>query len=377
MARPGAGIARMLWPGLLVAACSTTSSEEPVADRPTLPFRVLVCGGAFLERNAPAGALPDSEREILAATTFPATTEEAIPPEQILQSLRDGRVFVESLLAQEGAGAVARRDLLSAGVFRATLDGAATFPAIGAEADRRGADVLLVIEGVRDGPLATTGTNGQWPIAVVAWITVGLGMFIPDHTFDSGAVLRASLREPTHGRLLESFTISAPALDLPLVSRSDVLGLISSIVVPPPLVGNDNDRVATRVQLQTIESLLQGLVRKLKSRETLANLLDKSQVRIRIRPAGAGSVLLELQSEQDLAEVRLLHDGMPVAGTEWREFTARLLASGRAVPNAEPGPLRFAAQSPPLADRPGELRILVRTVRGDFVSQTVRLPLEP
>jgi hypothetical protein len=88
-------------------------------------------------------------------------------------------------------------------------------------------------------------------------------------------------------------------------------------------------------------------------------------------------VLLELQSEQDLAEVRLLHDGVPVAGTEWREFTARLLASGRAVPSAEPGPLRFAAQSPPLADRPGELRILVRTVRGDFVSQTVRLPLEP
>jgi hypothetical protein len=361
---------------LLAVACGVSPDGETLTDRPTLPFSVLVTGGAFLQRTDGGGEpFVDGEREILAPTTFVADEDEATSIETIVEELIRGGVFAATQSARHLDNQT-RREIANLSASRQSLAGAPAFELLRREAELAGADLLVVIESVQDRPITSTGVNGQWPVTVTAWITVGLGMFIPDHSFDSQATLQLAIRDPVQGKELHRIPVAPGRVDLSLVQRTDFLGLLTSVIVPPPLVGNDPDKVAAKVREEVRSSLVSGLVRRLKTREVLDRIVRAMPLRVHLAQGARGSrsFLLELQSEQDLAHVRVLQDGEVLEGPQWIDFQERLLRSGRGPRTA--GLRSFRAVSPPLAGRNAEIRVQVRTVLGERASQTIRLNLE-
>jgi hypothetical protein len=253
----------LLGAGIVLAGClSTTDELHGVADEPPLDRAVLVTGGAFLVATSGNG-------------TFRATPTAAVPPlaeavpfAAIVDARQRGAVFRRVAADDDDAR---RRNLREQMVARNPEAGMAAYLQ---QARADGFDLLLVIEELQDGAIENRGTNGRGPVTFATWILLGVGMFIPDRTFESRATLKASLRELQSGLALHELLLDAGPIELSLVERTDIWGLFLSIIVPPFWVGDDRAAVVDAVRDTTERRLLVRLARDLKS-EVVRRRLDE------------------------------------------------------------------------------------------------------
>lgn len=359
--------ARWLSPAVVLAlgGCQSTLADlEGLAEQDPLPYSVLVTGGTF-EEPAPQ----DSETSPLDHTFGSASGElgEAIPLTDFVEVLRVGRVFVR--VAADDGSEDGRREM-------AALEGPVEvddreLQDLLARARTDGHDLLLVVQRLQDGAVEEQGINGSWPITLSVWLLLGLGMFIPDHTFESQATVNVSLRDVQTGRVLYDPVQNSGPVDLSLVERGSVLGIIGSIIIPPFWVPNDDENTVESVREVSARRLLLSVARQLKGVEAQQQLGDKSAALI--TPSRSGENLrlrIEVPNHESLAVVRMRLDSRPVQGAIFGSFEAELLAS--ATPVSDEGLWRYEATYP--VELQGELlQILVQTASGLVASETVRL----
>jgi hypothetical protein len=346
---------------LLLAGCSSTAlSDLPdLAGRPPFPYSVFVTGGAFVRSTVDAQAPP------LARTYRGDAAAEAFPLALVADVLERGRVYVRTQLDERPSAVRARTASFGeAGAGEAADAGGREF--LDAVRDA-GHDFLLVVEELRDGPVEQQGINGQWPVTAATWLMVGLGMLIPDHTYESRAALRVSLREVQTGRTVYEQVLSGGPVDLALLDRTGVLGLVTSIVVPPFWVADDPAKVEAHVREISTRRLLESLARQMKSVDARERVRVSVPVGIEVVPV-RGGVRVRVDSSEALSFVRLRRDGDGVPAAAASAFEAELLASAR----AHDAWLRAEADLP-LAGHGRLLQVLVQTVAGRVASVTVEL----
>ncbi|MBM4059778.1 MAG: hypothetical protein FJ265_01595 [Planctomycetes bacterium] len=349
-------------PGLLLAlaACQTPAGElGSLADAPPLDCAVLVTGGAFLQPGAtgpgtfgaPAEAAPVEDPE-------PAPAE-PIPMADVLGVLGEARVF-RRVEADAGADGERRRAVLAA------LTAAGASPALTSylqEARDRGFDLLLVVEGLQDGPIESQGVNGRWPVTLVAWILLGLGVMIPDHSFESRATLRVTLRDLQTGRVLYERLLVGGPIDLSLSERGDWWGLVTSILVPPFWVGDDPDSVRAAVRAVVERRLLVSLAGDLKSESARQGLRRGSVASLSLAAGPAGPELV-VEAAESLSVVRLRAAAGPDDAIA-AAFASSLLGSMQ----RDGERFRYRAALP-AAVLGQDLQVLVGTIRGGVASGT-------
>ncbi len=356
---------------LLTSACTSTLARDAsrLASLPPLPYRIAVVGGAFLpseERGRSAAADSGSASEsTLSERTFEVGVAEPIAFDKLVDILERGRLATRVLrLASQDAS---RREALALGDSTALEE--ARKEAAAAEADW-----MLVVEGLRDGPVQSLGVTGQWPITTIAWLLAGIGLFVPDHRFESKAKLRASLVDVASGRTLTSRIVVVPGtIDLSLIDRSDFLGIASSILVPPSLVGNDRDKVVAAVRADGADRIVLGLLARLKDPELLEALRAEASLQVEARVVGA-AVELVVRCERELQDtfVRTFD-----ASGNGRDMPAESLAAFRSelAKSIERGDrwITYRARFP-LRGGDAELRFVVQDLAGQAASMTLLVP---
>lgn len=331
-----------------LAACATPRDDlAGLAEQPPLDLAVLVTGGAFLATDADAvGTF---------ASTRTGAGADAIPVEQVLDVLRRGRVFQRVEL---DADAGQRRRLCTQ--LRERTSDADTLAYL-QRARAAGFDLLLVVEELQDGPIDRQGTNGRWPVTFATWVLLGVGAFIPDRTFESRASLRVTLRELQSGNVLaDSLPVAGP-IDLALTERTDWLGLLESIVVPPFWVGDDPEAVADSVRATTQRRLLLSLARDLKA-GVRQRLRERAAASLQLLP-GEPSPRVVVESPEGITVARLRGEGIDPAAAD--AFARQLLASMV----RDGARYRCEAVLPPLPAG-AAVQVLVGTVRGGVASAT-------
>jgi len=338
-------IRRVTWLLVLVAAgCVSTGDDlSGLAEQPALDCAVLLTGGAFL-----AGGVADA--------TFAGSAAEAIPIGAVHDVLTRGNVF-HRIDVDSDAG---NRERTSRRFLARTGDDG--FAAFLASTRAAGYDYLLVVEQLQDGAIERLGTNSRWPITFATWILLGVGAFIPDRTFESRATLRVTLRDLQTGRAVHDPLLISGPVDLSLVERTDFLGLVMSIVVPPFFVGDDPAAVREAVRATTERRLLLSLARDLKGAVVRQRLRDNLPAELSL-VAVAGGHRVVVSCREVLSVARLRAADITVA--EGEEFARALLAS---VESAE-GRFRYEAPLPAVAAGVG-VQVLVGTLRGDVASAT-------
>lgn len=343
----------LLW-GVVVAACVSPGDElRGLSEQPALDCAVLVTGGAFLATaNQPEGTFADPAADGKAPAPL-----EVIPIAAFAEVLERARVFQHVAIDEDPA----RRERMSRLLLaRATDDGMTDFLA---RARGEGYDYLLVVEELRNGPIEMQGTNGRWPVTFATWILLGVGMFIPDRTFESRATLRVTLRELQTGRELpDPFLLVAGPVELALVERTDFWGLLLSIVVPPFWVGDDDDAVRSAVSDTTQRRLLLNLARDLKSESLRQRLRERVPADVTMTAAGEGWKIT-VWSAESLGVARLRAAGLEPAATA--AFAEALLASVR----SDGGRYRYEAMLP-AAVAGQRVQVAVGTLRGGVASAT-------
>lgn len=347
----------LFWLLSVLPACRGTGLTDlsGLAEKPPLPYSVLVSGGAFVVSRAK----PDQP---VLAQTYRMTSElpEAFALESIVEVLVRARVFVRTV--QDPADAAERAWIAG------YLDGAIAPPRRQQrmqEARNAGHDFLLVVERLQDGPVDKLGVNGQWPITAAVWLMLGLGLVIPDHSYESRADLRVSLHEVQTGTVVYDTVLSGGSVDLSLAERTDLLGLLTSILVPPFWVGDDDQRVAANVRDAATRRLLESLARQLKTVEVLARIDERVPARVRVERL-EGVLVVSVEARESLSYVRMRIDDAPVMDSEFADFERRLLRSVR----HQDGILFYQADYP-LLPSGARLQVLVQTVAGRAASVTV------
>ncbi len=339
---------------LLLGCCRATESADlpGLAERPPLPWSVLVTGGAFVE---PPTHLTDEPQR---ARTFADTTGEALELEALAQVLARGRVFVRSQADAQSSAARARiATATQPGELQQVMDSARL----------AGHDYLLVIERVDDGPIEALGVNGQWPITLATWLLVGIGAVIPDHTYESRASLRASLRDAQDGHAVQELLIGTGTVDLSLLERTSVWGWVQSILIPPFWVGDDPPSVLAQVQPIARQRLMFGLAQRLKSVDVADRLVRNQPAAVEMQRV-AGGLRLELVAQEAISFLRLRLDDRPFTGAAFDSFHRALLASRMPADRG----LRYTAVLS--FDARGErLQVLIQTTSGRTGSVTVEL----
>lgn len=333
------------------AGCATTTGELlGLAGRPPLDRAVLVSGGAFYASGGSArgtfggsdGGAPDGA--------------EAIAFEDIVAALDRGGVFQRL---------VADRDDERRSSLRASLDNGEG-PEVREflrRAREDGFDLLLLVEELQDGPIESQGTNGRWPVTFATWILLGVGAFIPDRTFESTAALRLSFRELQSGREVDSVLLVPGPVDLALTERTDLLGLLTSVVVPPFWVRDDDAAVVGSIQDTTQRRLLLSLVRELKS-EVRRRRLSEREVATLTLEAGGVAPRVVVESQETVSVARLVQEGLQDEVAQ--EFVERLLSSR----TLQGGRLRYEAALP--REVVGRFQVRVGTLGGEVASSTFR-----
>lgn len=331
---------------VLLAACATPADDlYGLATQPPVDRAVLVTGGAFL---APSSG-PD--RTFGGAALRPG--DEVMPIDAFIDVLRRGGVFQQVALDADPAHRRSLRDRLRAG------HGDPEMLQFLQQARDDGYDLLLVVEELQDGPIERQGTNGRWPVTFATWLLLGIGALIPDRSYESRATLRITLRELQTGGTLHDPLLLAGPVDLSLVERTDLLGLLESILVPPFWVGDDQHAVAGEVRATTTRRLLLSLARDLKSEAVRQRLRERAAARIDLIEQ-AGGRLVAVDAPESLSIVRL----RGVAAEEAEAFAARLLASMR-----RNGTLFHYEAALPAGGR-DLVQVLVGTQRGAIASAT-------
>lgn len=351
---------------LVVAGCAGTDDLLGVAAKPPLDCAVLVSGGAFFAPIAgAAGTFLLSDEEAAAegqvlAPVSPDAAAEAISFEVIVDVLQRGRVFQRVVADPD----VQRRSELRKKLHdRDPSGGLREFLH---QASEDGFDLLLLVEELRDGPIETQGTNNRWPVTFATWILLGVGALIPDRTFESRATLRVSLRELQTGRALHTILLDPGPVDLALTERTDLLGLLLSVVVPPFWVGDDREAVADSVRAITERRLLVRLARDLKSEVLRRQLGDAGAADIEL-VAGQTGPRVTISSRESLSGVRLLGPGF-ADDSAVQAFERELLASRRIQG------VRFLYEARlPSVQSDRAFQVKVGTLRGGVSSATFTL----
>ena len=345
---------------LALAGCRSGGLADlsGIAAEPALPYSVLVTGGAFAEFE------PDGEVAHLRRTYRPtAALDEAIPLGTVVQVLRQGRVFVR--IAGDDSDPALRAKIAAqigpAPVHEAELQ------AFLERARRGGHDFLLVVERLEDGPVELRGVNGQWPITAAVWLMIGLGMVIPDHTYESKAQLHVALRDVQSGRTLYSDQFGSGLIDLSLIERTDFLGLVESIVVPPFLVGDDDEAVEAIIRDTASARLLVSMARDLKAPPFRSKLLQQLPARVVVVLDG-DAIDVEVLDADSLSSVRVQVDATPMRGPRLETFGRALLDSAE----ERGGRWSYRARFPRPATG-SHVQVLVQTVTGRVASATVSL----
>lgn len=345
---------------LLLVGCQSPATElSSLAEAPPLDYAVLVTGGAFLAADTAragtfTGGLADAEGPPAMAV---AGRDEPIAMATLLEVLGQGRVFRRLEADPDEVHRRAIGKVLQAGGGDLSLQGFLQ------DARDRGFDMLLVVEELVDGPIEAQGINGRWPVTLVTWLLLGVGMMIPDHTFESGATLRVTLRDLQTGRVLHDPLLISGPIDLSLTERSDFLGLLASILVPPFWVGDDPENVGDAVRPVVERRLLLSLARDLKSESVRQRLRERSAAAISMLEQEGGSLVV-VESIESLTVVRLrVGTGARTAIAD--TFAHELLGSMR----REGDKFRYEALLP-AGLRGTEVQVLVGTIRGDVASAT-------
>ena len=348
----------MLCVALLCGCRSSTLAElQVLAESPPLHYSTLLTGGAFVAGPEPATPL---------SRTYPDAghLDEAFPLAALREVLELGRVFERVALDERDANA--RRAV--AAISDSVTLGAAQHAGFLAAARGDGNDFLLVVERVEDGEVQRQGINGQWPITAAVWLLIGLGMVIPDHTYESRATLRVSVRELQTGSVVHQMVFDAGPVDLSLLERTDFWGLLTSIVVPPFWVGDDFGNVVTTVRSTTTPRLLTKLARELKTIAVRQRLAGSMVANIELELVDGGR-LVRVASSEGLSFVRMSIDGRAIGGAAFDDFEAALLAGVQR--DAEDRYVYVAVFPGPLRGR--LLRVVVQTVSGSVASTTIGL----
>jgi hypothetical protein len=354
-----------------LAACTSSLNidEARIAEAPPLPYRIAVLGGAFVP--PPARDLPDAVSEAAAeagtvsARTYEPGVVEPIAFETVLDELRRGRLATQ---VWGPSLAASTREAIAFGNAQAPFEEARR------QALSGGADLLLVLEGVREGPIDFLGVTGQWPVSSVAWLLVGLGIFIPDHRYEARIKLVASLRDAHTGRtLLPNIVLAPGSLDIAVVTRQTFLGLLPSLLIPPPLMASDDATVRAVVREESDRRLLLRLLSRLKDPETVESLEASLPMRLRLTRQGDGRLQVAVLTAQEIggAEVELRQPSgasgsLPAAVLD--AFRAALLADRR----VEGDRLSYTAELAGLPDA-GQVRVLIQSIAGQVVSATIGL----
>ena len=346
----------------LVAGCTSTAPPDlaSIADQEPLPYSVLVTGGGFVQ--GPAGQSA-ADANTLARTFAGGPGAEPVPLDEVVAALRAGRVFTRAAadLEVDAASRAQLAELRGA----LPLDEAVVRALLGRARDA-GHDYLVLVQRVLDGPVEEYGINDRWPLTVSLWLLVGLGVFIPDHTFESRATLQASVYEVQTGRAVHRTVGGAGPTELALVSRGNLWSLVQSIIIPPFWVADHDPSVLAEMRSTTRSRLVAAIARQLKSASCRRDLEESALVIVRVIARGEG-MTVEMRSEQSIGSVALRVDAVPVEGPGFASFQRELLASEA---RAADGRLRYAALLPRLpAGR--YLQVLARTVGGQVASTTV------
>jgi hypothetical protein len=344
------------------AACQSTGPADlaSLAEAPPGEYSVLLSGGAFVAfEDAVPGEGP-------LVRTFAPTRDgslEAIPLAEIADALQQARVFMRTDRDEGDAAARARLAALRGPLPLQDAELAALL----ASARDRGHDFLLLIERITDGPVEEHGINDRWPMTVALWLLVGLGMFIPDHTYESRAQLHFSLREVHTGQRVYERVLSGGEVELALVSRGSVWGIVTSIIIPPFWVPSDDELVVEQVRAVATQRMLFSLARDLKSVACRQRLRDTAPATIAVERAASG-VTIRVRAAESLSLVRLRVDGQPLPADESDELQRALLRSARQ------GDEHLLYEAVLARVPPGRfLQVLLQTVGGRPMSTTVDL----
>lgn len=344
-----------LWLALAFAGCASAPADlSAIAAEPPLDLSLLVSGGAFLSSSSSADGT-FAVRDVAAVDSDDVASREAIPFAAIVAALQRARVS-HRLVADEDPQ---RRARLRLALAEGGRDGDAEVEAFLQDARDQGFDMLLLVEELEDGPIEQQGTNGRWPVTFATWILLGVGALIPDRTFESRATLRVSLRELQTGRTLHDMLLVPGPVELSLTERTDVVGLLLSVVVPPFWVGDDRDVVIDSLRETTERRLLLSLARDLKSAIVRRRLADNAPATFRVEAAGGGGELL-VDAAESLTAVRLVGAGVD----DDAAFAERLLASRR----VDGVRFRYRARLPD--GLRGRFQVRVGTLRGGVASST-------
>jgi len=348
----------------LIGCRATTLGElDRLAESPPATYSVLVSGGAFLEVDTRESASEGLTR------TWPdlAAGAEAFPLVAVLDALQAGRAFVTVELDQSPAAQRLALARLAGSVPARAED----VQSILAGARARGHDLVLVVERLRDGGIDRRGINDQWPITAVTWLALGLGVLIPDHTYESRASVRLALREVQTGELLYQLPVNGGPVDLSLWERGSFLGIVTSILVPPFLVGDDDATVVQTVKSLSTRRLLVALVRQLKSFELRERLVERLPATISVTRRREG-IAVQVEARESLSLVRVRIDGTPLEAGTIAGFEARLLGSE----TTSDGRWRYGADLA-LGIDSAKIQVIVQTVAGRVASVTVPMGSRP
>lgn len=331
----------------LLAGCQSQASElRGLADRPALDYAALVSGGAYLQRaNAATSGTFARDGEF-------AADAEPLPIGEVLLALREAGVFRRAEPDDDAHRIELRQQLESRRADPALLD------FLQATRDR-GFDLLVVVESLQDDAIDAQGVNGRWPVTLLTWALLGIGVFIPDHTFESGVTLRVTIRDLQTGAVVADTISSAGPIDLSLVERGSALGLVSSILVPPFWVPDDEQSVNAAVREFTQRRLLLALARELKSEPMRQRLRDGAIAALSMQGEGVVTV----DSKEALTAVRVRGGGLDDAQS--LAFERQLLGSLRAAGD------RFVYEARLPGGNPrADVQVLVATIAGSVASGT-------
>jgi hypothetical protein len=342
---------------VVLAGCVSPSGElSGLAELPPLDCAVLVTGGAFLTQMGPTpGTFFDP------AAPTPENGEprdEPIPLAAVIEVLQRGAVFQVVAADPDPLHRREVRTRLQPG------NGDAEVRRFLQQVRDDGFDVLMVVEELQDGPIDYQGTNGRWPLTFAAWILIGLGFLVPDQTFESSSTLRVTMREVPTGRVLNEHLLEAVPVDLSLLERGSVLGIISSILIPPFWVPDDREVVGAKMRDMTQRRLLLNLARDLKSESTRRYLRERSAASVMLVETAQGPKVT-VRSTQSLSVARLRGEGTPAAAAS--AFEESLLAS-----MTRDGEF-FLYEAPlPAGHGVAPMQVLVGTIRGGVSSATFK-----
>lgn len=342
---------------VVAVGCRSTAGTdfETLADSPAAPYSIRVTGGAFVAPGSVESPLDATFREPGVDDSF-----EAIPLQEVTRALRLARTFVS--VDGDQRDARTRQRLAATGPTLPLADADASQLLL--EASRDGYDYLLFVESVEDGPISEFGINSRWPITAIAWLAVGIGMVIPDHTFESTARLRVTLRDVHSGEVVYRRVLDGEPVDLALIDRADFWGILQSILVPPFWVANDEVRVARQMRQETARRMLFLLAQDLKSASCIDELRSAAPMQIDLA-VGDDGLQLTCVGPEGANFVRLSVDGVEYAPAGWR---AALLASATVSQST----VSYEVSVPkPTHGR--YLQVLVQTIGGRVSSSTFDL----